>query len=152
MWQALANPAQPLRSSAVAVAGVCRPCTGADTMRPRSSAVPVGIFVAALSALVVLLSNDAPSMASRPATQISSAIQSQIRPDGWVRVLVELKVPSRTVPEASLRNITAVLAQRQIIGARRTRLLAKLPPGTYRLLRAYLTIPYVALDVTMASV
>jgi subtilisin family serine protease len=86
-----------------------------------------------------------------PATPLSDAIQSQIRPDGWVRVLVELKLPSRAVPEASLRNLTAVLAQRQVIGARRERLLKKLPPGTYRLLREYLTIPYVAIDVTASS-
>ena len=121
-------------------------------MRSRSSAVPVGMFVAALSAFVVLWSSDAPSMAGRPPTQISNAIQSQIRPNGWVRVLVELKLPSRAVPEASLRNVTAVLAQRQIIGARRARLLAKLPPGTYRVVREYLTIPYVAIDVTTSSV
>ena len=121
-------------------------------MRHRSLAVPVGMFVAALSAFVVLLSTDAPSMAGRTATQISNAIQSQSRPDGWMRVLVELKLPSRAVPEASLRNLTAVLAQRQIIAARRARLLAKLRPGTYRVLREYLTIPYVAIDVTTSSV
>jgi len=121
-------------------------------MRPRSSAVPVGMFVAALSAFVVLLPSDAPSMAGRPPTQISNAIQSQVRSNGWVRVLVELKLPSRAVPEASLKNFTAVLAQRQIIGSRRARLLAKLPPGTYRVVREYLTIPYVAMDVTTSSV
>ena len=121
-------------------------------MRRRSTAVPAGIFVAVLSAFVVLLSKDAPSMAAKPTPQISQAIQSRIRPNGWVRVLVELKLPNRAVPEASLKNLTAVLAQRQIIGSRREKLLAKLPPGTYRVLRAYLTIPYVALDVTTSSV
>jgi subtilisin family serine protease len=121
-------------------------------MRRRSTAVPAGIFVAVLSAFVVLLSNDAPSMAGKPTPQISQAIQSRIRPNGWVRVLVELKLPNRTVPEASLKNLTAVLAQRQIIGSRREKLLAKLPPGTYRVLRTYLTIPYVAMDVTTSSV
>ena len=89
---------------------------------------------------------------AKPTPQISQAIQSRIRPNGWVRVLVELKLPSRAVPEASLKNLTAVLAQRQIIGARREKLLAKLPPGTYRVLREYLTIPYVAMDVTTSSV
>jgi hypothetical protein len=93
-------------------------------MRPRSSAVPAGIFVTVLSAFVVLLSSDAPSMAGKPTLQISQAIQSRIRPNGWVRVLVELKLPSRAVPEASLKNLTAVLAQRQIIGSRREKLLA----------------------------
>jgi len=121
-------------------------------MRRRSTAVPAGIFVAVLSAFVVLLSNDSPSMAGKPTPQISQAIQSRIRPNGWVRVLVELKLPNRTVPEASLKNLTAVLAQRQIIGSRREKLLAKLPPGTYRVLRTYLTIPYVAMDVTTSSV
>ena len=121
-------------------------------MRPKSSAVGAGIFVAVLSAFVVLLSSDAPSMAGKPTPQISQAIQSRIRPNGWVRVLVELKLPNRAVPEASLKNLTAVLAQRQIIGSRREKLLAKLPPGTYRVLRAYLTIPYVAMDVTTSSV
>jgi subtilisin family serine protease len=121
-------------------------------MRRRSTAVPAGIFVAVLSAFVVLLSNDAPSMAGKPTPQISQAIQSRIRPNGWVRVLVGLKLPNRAVPEASLKNLTAVLAQRQIIGSRREKLLSKLPPGTYRVLRAYLTIPYVALDVTTSSV
>jgi hypothetical protein len=91
-------------------------------------------------------------MAGKPTPQISQAIQSRIRPNGWVRVLVELKLPNRAVPEASLKNLTAVLAQRQIIGSRREKLLAKLPPGTYRVLRAYLTIPYVAMDVTTSSV
>src|SRR5262245_1210965 len=100
-------------------------------MRRRSTAVPAGIFVAVLSAFVVLLSNNAPSMAAKPAPQISQAIQSRIRPNGWVRVLVELKLPSRAVHEASLKNLTAVLAQRQIIGSRPARLLAKLPPGSY---------------------
>ena len=121
-------------------------------MRRRSQVVPAGIFVAAIAAFVVLLSSDAPSMAGRPTPQISEAIQSQIRPNGWVRILVELKLPSRAVPEASLKNLTAVLAQRQIISSRRARLLAKLPAGSYRVVREYLTIPYVAMDVTTSSV
>src|SRR5262245_57730460 len=121
-------------------------------MRRRSSSVTGGIFVAVLSAFVVLLSSDTPSMAGRPTPQISQAIQSRIRPNGWVRVLVELKLPSRAVPEASLKNLNAVLAQRQIIGSRRARLLAKLPAGSYRVVREYLTIPYVAMDVTTSSV
>ena len=70
-------------------------------MRPKSSAVGAGIFVAVLSAFVVLLSGDGPSLAAKPTPQISQAIQSRIRPNGWVRVLVELKLPNRTVPEAS---------------------------------------------------
>src|SRR5262245_30255262 len=123
-------------------------------MRARLFLIFRGSFAAAVAAFVVLLSAGKPSLAARDASQVSQTWQSvrnEMRANGWVRVIVEIKLPARHVPEASLRNITAVLAQRQIIAARRRRLLSQLPAGTYRVAREYLTIPYVALDVTESA-
>ncbi|PWT83651.1 MAG: hypothetical protein C5B57_06465, partial [Blastocatellia bacterium] len=120
-------------------------------MRARSFTIFPGALVAAVAGFVILLSGGKPSLAARgplQAPQTWQSVRDEMRANGWVRVIVEIKLPARHVPEASLRNLTAVLAQRQIIAARRQRLLSRLPAGTYRVAREYLTIPYVALDVT----
>ena len=67
---------------------------------------------------------------------------------GRARVIVELNLPSAHEPEANLPDAVAVVTQRQSISSRVAQALAKLPPGSGRVLRRFLTVPYVALEVT----
>lgn len=74
---------------------------------------------------------------------------AQLNPQpGRARVIVELNLPSAHEPEANLPDAAAVAAQRQSISSRVAQVLAKLPPGSGRVLRRFLTVPYVALEVT----
>ena len=66
---------------------------------------------------------------------------------GRARVIVELNLPSAHEPEANLPDAAAVVTQRQSISSRVAQVLAKLPPGSGRVLRQFLTVPYVALEV-----
>ena len=67
---------------------------------------------------------------------------------GRARVIVELNLPSAHEPEANLPDAATVVTQRQLISSRVAQVLAKLPPGSGRVLRQFLTVPYVALEVT----
>jgi subtilisin family serine protease len=64
---------------------------------------------------------------------------------GLVRVIVQLRATAR--PEGQLESAHAVTAQRQHLAAHRAALLAELAGRRHRLLRAFETIPFVALEV-----
>jgi hypothetical protein len=68
-------------------------------------------------------------------------------PAGWSRVIVELplEVPAATPPTAAHGDDAA---RRTAIRQARERLLAALPPGEFRLTRAFDAIPFVALQVS----
>jgi subtilisin family serine protease len=68
--------------------------------------------------------------------------------DALIRVIVELNLPSRYVPEGELPDLATVAVQRQTIAAGATRALSKLPAGSSRNVRRYSTVPYVSLEVT----
>jgi len=107
-------------------------------------------LVAAVSGFVLLLSSGAP--APRAAyLQATQQLRARGPQAGRVRVLIELKLPSKHVPEASLRTTAEILAQRQAIAARAARLLSRLPAGSHRTIRRYPTVPFVAIEVTPAA-
>src|SRR5262245_24931518 len=70
---------------------------------------------------------------------------------GRIRVIVELALPGPFLPEASRPGQADVAGQRQAIGARAARVLAGLAPGSFRSIRQFQTVPYVALEVTPAA-
>ena len=78
---------------------------------------------------------------------VGSGVSSQ-QPGAPQRVIVELNLPSNYVPEAELPDGIAVTTQRQAIVAGTTQALSKLPPGSSRVVRRFLTVPYVVLEVT----
>jgi hypothetical protein len=69
-----------------------------------------------------------------------------------VRVIVELKLSNgRHVPEGQLRSPVAIDAQRRDIAAALTRLSARLGSTDRRVIHAFRTVPYVALEVSPAA-
>jgi subtilisin len=65
---------------------------------------------------------------------------------GAVRVIVQLRAAAR--PEGQLESAQAVTAQRQHLAAHRAALLAEVAARPHRLLRAFETIPFVAMEVS----
>jgi subtilisin family serine protease len=65
-----------------------------------------------------------------------------------VRVIVELRLPSRHVPEGDLPNAATVTSQRQAIAARTALVLSKLPARARRAPQQFQTVPFVVLEVT----
>ena len=65
-----------------------------------------------------------------------------------VRVIVELRLPSRHVPEGDLPDAATVISQRQAIAARTAQVLSRLAARARRAPRQFQTVPFVALEVT----
>ena len=65
-----------------------------------------------------------------------------------VRVIVELRLPSRHVPEGDLPDAATVTSQRQAIAARAALVLSKLPARARRAPQQFQTVPFVVLEVT----
>ncbi len=65
-----------------------------------------------------------------------------------VRVIVELRLPSRHVPEGDLPDAARVTSQRQAIAARAALVLSKLPARARRAPQQFQTVPFVVLEVT----
>ena len=65
-----------------------------------------------------------------------------------VRVIVELRLPSRHVPEGELQDAATVIGQRQAIAARTAQVLSRLTARARRAPRQFQTVPFVALEVT----
>jgi subtilisin family serine protease len=76
---------------------------------------------------------------------VPQEMMQRARTQGLVRVIVELNVA--TQPEGVLAFSSQTL-QRQAIAAVQNQLLAPLPVPTYRLMRQYTTIPFLALELT----
>jgi len=83
--------------------------------------------------------------------RVPDALRAAGQRAGRIRVIVELALPDSFLPEASRPGPAAVNGQRQAIGARAARVLANLAPGSFRPIRQYQTVPYVALEVTPAA-
>jgi subtilisin family serine protease len=64
------------------------------------------------------------------------------------RVIVELRLPSRHVPEGELSDATTILNQRQSIASRIAEVLSRLPTRARPAPRRFQTVPFVALEVT----
>jgi hypothetical protein len=66
---------------------------------------------------------------------------------GTVRVLVQLQVATK--PEGELTSAHAVAAQRQAIATAQSAVLRELVGTSYRVVRTYETIPFLALEVSL---
>jgi subtilisin len=109
-------------------------------------------FAAAIAGLVMVLSGGVwPPLQAQAARRVPDAVRAAGERAGRVRVLVELGLTDPFAPEAAHSSAAAVLGQRQAIGAGAARVLATLPPGSYRATRRYQTVPYLALEVTPAA-
>src|SRR5215468_320690 len=77
---------------------------------------------------------------------VPSTLHDRARAEGEVRVLVELALPSGHVAESALAS-QARAAYRQEITDTASRVLSRLAPHQYRVLRRYVTSPLIALSV-----
>jgi subtilisin family serine protease len=80
---------------------------------------------------------------------VSDAVHRQIQRAGHARVIVELNAP--TVPEGRLPGAQAIVQQRVAIANVRARTLAKIPPSAHRVVHAFETVPFVALEIDAAG-
>ncbi|HSL24530.1 MAG TPA: S8 family serine peptidase [Vicinamibacterales bacterium] len=83
---------------------------------------------------------------------LGGASSAQPVPGERARVIVELRLSVPHAPEGTLGSAEAVGAQRARIARARGALLAKLAPGTRRVVRTFRTVPFVALEVDAAAV
>ncbi|HTM25229.1 MAG TPA: S8 family serine peptidase [Vicinamibacterales bacterium] len=84
-------------------------------------------------------------------SQIPGELRQRAALDGRVRVLVELKLPTGPHVAEGASNPAAVVAQRAAISAAAARVLARLQSGGHRVLHQYVTVPYIALEVSAAN-
>ena len=121
-------------------------------MSRQSALARSATFAGVIAGLVMVLSSTMwPPAQAQGARRIPDAVRAAGERSGRVRVIVELGLTDRFAPEAARPSAAAVLAQRQAIGAGAARVLANLPPGSFRPTRRYQTVPFLALDVTPAA-
>lgn len=90
------------------------------------------------------------SVASRTlAGSIPEALVDRAAREGTVRVIVQLRVSAR--PEGELGSPDAVASQRQAIAAAQSAVLKELAGTSYRVVRTYETIPFLALEVSLGA-
>ncbi len=118
----------------------------------RHHAPSVRAFVAVLSLLAgFFVSAQTPAPGER-GRFVSDSLRARAERNGRVRVLVELKLSGgRHVAEGELRAASEISRQRSEILNAFARIDARLRPGDRRVLYRYLTVPYVALEVTPAG-
>ena len=83
------------------------------------------------------------------AGNIPKALVDRAAREGTVRVLVQLRVSAR--PEGELSSPDAVASQRQAIAAAQSAVLKELAGTSYRVVRTYETIPFLALEVSLGA-
>jgi len=64
-------------------------------------------------------------------------------------VIVELRLPTSHIPEGNLPDATTVVNQRQVIAARIAQVLSRLPARARPAPRAFQTVPFVVLELTI---
>ncbi len=77
---------------------------------------------------------------------VPDALRQKAHDEGAVRVLVQLRVS--TLPEGKLSSADAVASQRRAIASAQSAVLAELAGTSYRVIRTFETIPFLALDVS----
>ena len=118
-------------------------------MRSRSTAFVPAVFAALTAALVLGLSSGTPQpRAAAGGLKIPQHARDLAARGGRARVIVELKLPAPHVPERRLANAQAIARQRQAIASRAAQVLGKLPLRARRTVHQFVTVPYVALEVT----
>jgi hypothetical protein len=83
---------------------------------------------------------------------VSARVRARAQREGWVRVIVELKVPAgRTFPEGLLPTSDAIAAQRGDILGASSRVTSRLRAADRRIIHRYQTVPYVTLEVNATA-
>ena len=80
---------------------------------------------------------------------VPEALYDKASREGSVRVIVQLRVNAR--PEGELASPEAVTSQRQAIAAAQSVVLRELAGTSYRAVRTYETIPFLALEVSSGA-
>ena len=80
---------------------------------------------------------------------VPEALVDRAAREGTVRVIVQLRVSAR--PEGELGSPDAVASQRQAIAAAQSAVLKELAGTSYRVVRTYETIPFLALEVSLGA-
>ena len=83
------------------------------------------------------------------AGSVPRALVDRAAREGTVRVLVQLQVAAK--PEGGLASAEAVAAQRTAIAAAQSAVLKELAGTSYRVVRTYETIPFLALEVSLGA-
>jgi subtilisin family serine protease len=102
-----------------------------------------------LGLLAGLLGGGAPALA---ASVVADAVREAVQRDGQARVLVRFGLAGTPhVPEGRLASPAAAAAQRQAIAQGRAQLLGRIAGSAHREVRAFQTVPLVALEVGPAA-
>ena len=108
------------------------------------------LLVLFLIAPFSLAAQDLPPQAAT-ATQRAPELRERALRDGQVRVIVELRLPSGNHIPEGLANAAAVNAQRRGVADAAARVLTLLRGSSHRVIREYITVPYIALNVSAAA-
>ncbi len=77
---------------------------------------------------------------------VPEALRHKAYDEGTVRVIVQLRVTA--LPEGELSSAEAVASQRRAIASAQSAVLTELADTSYRVIRTFETIPFLALDVS----
>jgi len=103
-----------------------------------------------VAVLAVMASCRSQGPASMSAGRSAPLIDPEVRHAagrGRVRVLVEVRTPTPTVPEGALSSPGGVAGQRAAIASAQVTVLSRLPHGHYSLVHQYGTTPFLALEI-----
>ena len=92
-----------------------------------------------------------PSAAAAAAEIVSQALQDRARSEGSVRVIVQLRLPGRHVPESTLTSPAAVAAQRADIAATAAQVRARLQAHPHKVVRQFTTAPLLVVETGLGG-
>jgi hypothetical protein len=87
-----------------------------------------------------------PNLCHPNETIVPDALRQKAYDEGTVRVIVQLRL--NTLPEGELSSADAVASQRRAIASAQSAVLTELAGTSYRVMRIFETIPFLALDVS----
>ena len=87
-----------------------------------------------------------PNLCHPNETIVPDAVRQKAYDEGTVRVIVQLRVSA--LPEGELSSAEAVASQRRAIASAQSAVLTELAGTSYRVIRTFETIPFLALDVS----
>lgn len=83
-----------------------------------------------------------------PGVRVSQALRDRAARDGYVPVILELRLPTAFRAEATIPRAADARTQRQHIARRASHVLSSLPRSSYRIRHEYATVPYLAVELT----
>jgi hypothetical protein len=87
-----------------------------------------------------------PNLCHPNETIVPDVVRQKAYDEGTVRVIVQLRVS--TLPEGELSSAEAVASQRRAIASAQSAVLIQLTGISYRVIRTFETIPFLALDLS----